>query len=385
MTIPIDPNLEPPASPALEDEGIAVQQAGEQGISQGRLILRRFLKHKPALVSIVLLVLIVGFAVSATGIPGIPGWWKWSYTQLLDQYNGGKPTLSLIPEFLGGAGITLGEHPFGQNTVGKDYFAMVMRGAMNSTYIMFIIGLMAAFIGVVIGAISGYYRGWVDAVLMRITDIVIVIPVIVLGAVVGVAMGGLGPLLLAVFLGFVAWTGIARLVRAEFLSLREREFVEAARVAGASNTRIIFKHILPNAMGVVIVSTTLLIAAAIILETSLSFLGYGVKSPDVSLGKLISDNEAAFQSKPWLFWWPAVFIVLLSLLVNFIGDGLRDAFDPRQKRVRFKKVKELPENMVAVSAAGTKAAVPEGATRAGGSAVSTQSALDDTEPDRSQS
>ena len=149
--------------------------------------------------------------------------------------------------------------------------------------------------------------------------------------------------------------------------------------------RIIFKHILLNAMGVVIVSTTLLIAAAIILETSLSFLGYGVKSPDVSLGKLISDNEAAFQSKPWLFWWPAAFIVVLSLLVNFIGDGLRDAFDPRQKRVRFKKVKELPENMVAVSAAGTKAAVPEGATRAGGSAVSTQSALDDTEPDRSQS
>ncbi len=130
-----------------------------------------------------------------------------------------------------------------------------------------------------VGAIAGYYRGWVDAVLMRITDIVIVIPIIVIGAVVGSAVGGLGPLVLAIFLGFFAWTGIARLVRAEFLTLREREFVEAARVAGASDARIIFKHILPNAMGVVIVSTTLLIAAAIILETSLSFLGYGVRSP----------------------------------------------------------------------------------------------------------
>ena len=144
---------------------------------------------------------------------------------------------------------------------------------------MFIIGGIAAFIGVVVGAIAGYYRGWVDSVLMRLTDIVIVIPIIVVGAVVGSAVGGLGPLVLAIFLGFFAWTGIARLVRAEFLSLREREFVEAARVAGASDARIIFKHILPNAMGVVIVSTTLLIAAAIILETSLCFLGYGVRSP----------------------------------------------------------------------------------------------------------
>lgn len=384
MTIPIDPNLEPPAAPPIEDEGIAVQEAGDQGVSQGRLILRRFLKHKPALVSIVLLLLIIGFSISATGVPGIPGWWKWNYTQLLELQDGGKPTLSLIPQWLGGAGIALGEHPFGQNSVGKDYFAMVMRGTMNSTYIMFIIGFIAAFIGVVVGAISGYYRGWVDAVLMRITDVVIVIPVIVLGAVVGVAAGGLGPLVLAVFLGFVAWTGVARLVRAEFLSLREREFVEAARVAGASDMRIIFKHILPNAMGVVIVATTLLIAAAIILETSLSFLGYGVKSPDVSLGKLISDNEAAFATKPWLFWWPAVFIVLLSLLVNFIGDGLRDAFDPRQKRVRFKKIKELPENMVVAGSVGTKAAVPEGADRGGGSAVGRRARRVETEDDGSQ-
>ncbi|MGC5170838.1 ABC transporter permease [Micromonospora sp. DT81.3] len=349
MTIPMGANFEAPAEPGADPT--TVLTSDEKGLSQGRLILRRFLQHKPALVSIVLFVLIVGFAISATGIFGIPGWWQWDYTSLLPIQDNGKPTLTLWP-------FALGDHPFGQNNVGKDYFAMVMRGLVNSAYIMFIIGGIATFIGVVVGAIAGYYRGWVDAVLMRLTDIVIVIPIIVIGAVVGSAVGGLGPLVLAIFLGFFAWTGIARLVRAEFLSLREREFVEAARVAGASDLRIIFKHILPNAMGVVIVAATLLIAAAIILETSLSFLGYGVRSPEVSLGLLISQNEGAFQTRPWLFWWPAVFIVILSLLVNFVGDGLRDAFDPRQKRVRFNKVKDLPED--AVVETGTTADVPEG-------------------------
>jgi peptide/nickel transport system permease protein len=357
MSIPIDASAESSATPPAQ--GGTVVTHDEQGVSQGRLILRRFLSHKPAVISMVLFVLVIGFAASASGIFGLPGWWKWNYEQLAPIVDAGRPSLSLVPTWLGGAGITLGEHPFGQSNVGKDYFAMTMRGIVVSTMVMFVIGLIAAFIGVVIGAVAGYYRGWVDAVLMRLTDIVIVIPIIVIGAVVGTAVGGLGPLLLAVFLGFVAWTGVARLVRAEFLSLREREFVEAARVAGASDLRIIFTHILPNAMGVVIVSTTLLIAAAIILETSLSFLGYGVRSPEVSLGLLISQNESAFQTRPWLFWWPAFFIVLLSLLVNFVGDGLRDAFDPRQKRVVFRRVKDLPAD--ATVETGTTSDVPDGA------------------------
>lgn len=357
MSIPIDASAESSATPPAQGGTVVTHDA--QGVSQGRLILRRFLSHKPAVISMILFVLVIGFASSASGIFGLPGWWKWDYQQLAPIIDAGRPTLSLVPTWLGGSGITLGEHPFGQSNVGKDYFAMTMRGIVVSTMVMFVIGLIAAFIGVVIGAVAGYYRGWIDAVLMRLTDVVIVIPIIVIGAVVGTAVGGLGPLLLAVFLGFVAWTGVARLVRAEFLSLREREFVEAARVAGASDFRIIFTHILPNAMGVVIVSTTLLIAAAIILETSLSFLGYGVRSPEVSLGLLISQNESAFQTRPWLFWWPAFFIVLLSLLVNFVGDGLRDAFDPRQKRVVFRRVKDLPAD--AAVEKGTTSDVPDGA------------------------
>ena len=122
-------------------------------------------------------------------------------------------------------------------------------------------------------------------------------------------------------------------MRGEFLSLREREFVDAARVAGASSARIIFKHILPNAVGVITVNTTLLMSAAILTETALSYVGLGVKSPDVSLGSLISANQAAFATRPWLFWWPGIFIVVICLTINFIGDGLRDAFDPRQKRI----------------------------------------------------
>jgi peptide/nickel transport system permease protein len=138
---------------------------------------------------------------------------------------------------------------------------------------------------------------------------------------------------LAVFLGIFAWTGLARLVRGEFLRLRESEFVDAARVSGASNMRIIFKHILPNAIGVVIVNTTLLMSSAILLETGLSFIGFGVRLPDVSLGYLINENQTAFGTRPWLFWYPGIFIVAIALCINFIGDGLRDAFDPRQKRV----------------------------------------------------
>ncbi|MFB2584297.1 ABC transporter permease [Herbiconiux liukaitaii] len=306
------------------------------GKSQGRLIFERFLQNRISVVSLVLLLIIVVFAFSATGIGPIPGWWKYNFRDLNPQAGG--PTLSLWPP-------SLGDHPFGQNRIGVDYFALTMRGIQNSLVVMVVIGGLGTVVGTVVGAIAGYYRGWVDAVLMRITDVFIVIPAIVIGAVVGqtAGSGGLGVWFLSILLALVSWMAIARLVRAEFLSLREREFVEAARVAGASDLRIIFKHILPNAVGVVIVSATLLAASAILLETGLSYLGYGIRSPESSLGLLISDNQSAFSTRPWLYWWPALFIVSLALLVNFVGDGLRDAFDPRQKRFKRRKMREFVE------------------------------------------
>jgi peptide/nickel transport system permease protein len=187
------------------------------------------------------------------------------------------------------------------------------------------------------GAASGFYRGKVDTLLMRTTDLFITMPLLVIGAVIGKIAGRVSGVVFAVAMGALLWTGLARLVRGEFLTLREREFVDAARVAGASDLRIIFKHILPNAIGTIIVATTLLMSSAILLEAALSFLGFGILPPDVSLGRLISQYQSAFATRPWLFWWPGLFIVSIALSVNFIGDGLRDAFDPRQKRIPSQK------------------------------------------------
>ena len=314
-----------------------------KGLSQGQIVRRRFFGHTGALVGLVAFALIFLLAFTSVGWAGIPGWWKYNHVDVSPLVNDGAPTLSLSP-------FSIGEHPFGQDRIGRDLFAMTMRGAQQSITVMFIIGLIAGMIGVIVGALSGYFRGWTEAVLMRLTDIIIIVPALLLAAVVSQIAGrrdsgswfsafaaNYGIVVLGVFLGFVVWVGLARLVRGEFLSLREREFVDAARISGSSNARIIFKHILPNAIGVVIVNVTLTMSSAILLETSLSYLGVGVKSPDTSLGLLISQNQEAFSTRPWLFWWPGLFIVAICLSINFIGDGLRDAFDPRQKKFNAKK------------------------------------------------
>ncbi len=333
-------------APAVAGEN-AIELQETAGLSQNQIVFRRFLRHRAAMISVIGLLFIVLFVFSAAGLrfgsernaATTPGWWPYSITDIADMSSEncaeglvGCPTLDVLPAFIDGTGMGLGKHPFGQDDIGRDYFALVMRGAEQSIQIMLIIGSIGALLGTVIGAISGFFRGWIDAVLMRLTDFIITVPTLIIGAVIGHRVGNLGVTLLGVFLGLFAWTGLSRLVRGEFLSLREREFVDAARVAGASNRRIIFKHILPNAVGVIIVSVTLLMSGAILLETGLSYLGFGVVSPDVSLGSLISQYQTSFSVRPWLFWWPGFLIVAIALCINFIGDGLRDAFDPRQKR-----------------------------------------------------
>lgn len=294
--------------------------------SQGSLIFKRFVKNPLAMGSLAVFVGIFLFSVVMIGLGPIPGVWDLNYRT---PYSQGAPN-----------GAPSIEHPFGQTTIGQDYFAMTMRGIQNSYLVMFLIGGTATVVGTIIGAVAGYYRGWIDAVLMRITDVFIVIPALIVGAVVGRISGDLGVWPLGILLGLVSWMSMARLVRGEFLTLREREFVDAARVAGASDRRIIFKHILPNAVGVVIVTSSLLMAAAILLETGLSYLGYGIQPPEISLGRLISDNQTAFANRPWLYWWPALFIVTPALAINFVGDGLREAFDPRQKRFNRRRTRE---------------------------------------------
>ncbi len=329
-------NIPPPIEePGHHDAGVtdsenSIENKEVEGLSQGQIVRKRFFRHKGALISMFALAFIIVLAFTSVGVAfgswKSGGWWPYTWNIAVEIENGGRPTWTLWP-------FSFGNHPFGQDEVGRDIFAVVMRGTQQSLMIMTIVGLIATFIGTVIGAISGYYRGWTDSVLMRFTDIIITIPVIVIGAVLGRRFGISGAVVLAVILGLVLWTGLARLVRGEFLSLREREFVDAARVAGARDRRIIFRHILPNAIGVIIVNSTLLMAAAILIETGLSFLGYGVQAPDTSLGKIISENQVAFATRPWLFWWPGLFIIAIALCINFIGDGLRDAFDPRQRRM----------------------------------------------------
>ncbi len=330
----------------------SIEMKETAGLSQGQLVRRRFFRHRAAIISMIYLVIIIVFVFSASGIHlgtkenpfTIQGWWHWTINDLSEvtiqnlptgEIVVGGPTLDVNP--FDGDGIEFGEHPFGQDSIGHDYFALVVRGAQQSIMVMLVVGFIGGLIGTIVGAIAGYFRGAIDSVLMRFTDLIITIPTVIIGAVIGARLGNLGVFPLAIFLGLFAWTGLSRLVRGEFLSLREREFVDAARVAGAKPSRIIFKHILPNAMGVIIVAITLLLSGAILLETALSYVGFGVQSPDVSLGTLISQYQDSFQASPWLFWWPGFFIISIALSVNFIGDGLRDAFDPRQKRALSRK------------------------------------------------
>lgn len=316
------------------NEVLTIEQREVEGLSQGTIVRRRFFRHRGALSAMVALGIMAILIYSSVGFDifglKIPGWYPHTYLDRFDvALPGGAPTWVLPFDF--------GEFPFGQDEIGRDIFALVMRGAQQSIIVMLLYGLVAGVLGIVIGAVAGFYRGWVDAVLMRFTDIIIIVPFLILAAVIGRATGEFGAPVLAIALGLFGWTALARLVRGEFLSLREREFVDAARVAGAANTHILFKHILPNAMGVVIVAISLLMSGAILTEAALSFLGVGVKSPDVSLGQILNQYQGAFASRPWLFWWPGLFIIAIALCVNFIGDGLRDAFDPRQRRMPGKK------------------------------------------------
>ncbi len=304
-------------------EDVTVLPPEEKSYSQGQLVRRRFFRHKGAIVGLVVLVGIAVLAFSSIGFGPVPGWWNKSYSTTGPSIDGGSPTLGWFK---------WGEHPFGQTQTGQDFFALTMRGTQISLIIAFVVGIVSTIIGTFVGSIAGYYRGWLESLLMRVTDLFIIIPLLVLAAVLGAIAGRQGIVALALVLALVTWTSLARLVRGEVLSLREREFVSAARAIGTSSPRIILRHILPNTVGVIIVATTFAIAAAILLETSLSFLGFGVRPPDVSLGSLISQYQTAFMSRPWLFWFPGMFILSIALSVNFIGDGLRDAFDPRQSK-----------------------------------------------------
>lgn len=345
MTTPVDIEQEP-RSDELDDERYDDEQLFEQkevaGLSQMQIVRRRFFRHKGAMIALFVLTFIVLLSITSVGAGPIDGWWQWEHTDIVPVAADQGPTASLRPTWLGGVGIQIGDHPFGvDNEVGRDMFALTMKGVQTTLVVILTVGVMTLIIGVGTGALAGYFGGWIDAVLMRLTDVIIVIPLLLFVAMVAFVTKASGMWTLAVVMGLFLWTGLARLVRAEFLALREREFVDAARVAGASPWRIIFKHILPNSVGVIVVSITLLMGGAILTEAALGYLGFGIQRPDVSLGNIVEQYKTAFSTRPWLFVWPGVFIVVIVLCLQFIGDGLRDAFDPRQKRIPKRKDLEV--------------------------------------------
>ncbi|MGQ0777040.1 MAG: ABC transporter permease [Pseudonocardiales bacterium] len=279
--------------------------------SQAQLVLRRFLQHRMAVISLIVLLAIVALAF-------VGGWlWKYSVVDI-------TPDESEPPSW---------EHPFGTDATGKDTFAQVLRGTQISIGISVLVAVFSTLFGTIWGATAGYYRGALDTVMMRISDLILTLPLLAVAAVLGHNVGGSWWLIALVIAGLY-WAYVSRVARGVVLSLREKEFIEAARALGASDTRIILRHLVPNALGAIIVNATVLVAIAILLETALSYLGFGVQSPDTSLGLLVSQAQTAVQTRPWLFYFPGLFIILIALTINFIGDGLRDAFDPQQTKAR---------------------------------------------------
>jgi peptide/nickel transport system permease protein len=279
--------------------------------SQLQQSVRRFMRHRLAVGSLIVFLILVLFAFVT------PLLWKYHYGQI-------TPDNNLAPSL---------KHPFGTDNLGHDMFAEVLRGMQQSIKVALSIAVIATVGGTLWGTLSGYYGRWIDTGLMRFADLILTIPQLALAAALANNVGGTW-WIIAIIIGALYAPYVARVVRGMVLSIREREYVEAARALGASDFRIMMRHLVPNAFAVVVVNATLLVATGILLETSLSFLGFGVRTPDTSLGLLIVLGQGAVNTRPWLFYFPGLFIILIALTINFLGDGLRDALDPQQTRQR---------------------------------------------------
>jgi len=220
------------------------------------------------------------------------------------------------------------QHYMGTDQLGRDVFSRMLHGAKVSLSVGFVAVAISIFIGILVGAIVGYYGGWVDSFLMRFVDIMLCFPSFFLILTV-VALLGPSLFKVMVVIGITSWMGTSRFVRAEFLSLRERDFVQAAKALGVKDHRIIFRHILPNALAPVFVTATLDVATAILVEAGLSFLGFGVQPPAPSWGNILTDGRAYIFDAWWLTLFPGLAILITVLSFNLLGEGLRDALDPR--------------------------------------------------------
>jgi ABC-type dipeptide/oligopeptide/nickel transport system permease subunit len=319
----VDPALVPGgaavvAAPAATPREAAI--AYESGLdverrSQWTDARRRFFRHRLAVASLVVIVIIFGAGLLAPWIAPYP----FQGYDISNTETG--PTLH-------------GFHIFGTDLLGRDHFSRVLYGIRTSERVAFIVMALSVLIWTIVGMLAGFYGRWVDNLLMRFTDLMLTLPAQAVLLTAAAFLGHGSPYRVAFILAFLGWTVLARIVRGQFLALREKDYVDAARAVGASDLRIMFRHMLPNSLAPILVQGTLTLGGAILAEAALSFLGFGVLPPTPALGKLIADGQDVSAHDWWLVTFPGLAIVLIVLCINFVGDGLSDALDPTRRRVR---------------------------------------------------
>jgi peptide/nickel transport system permease protein len=323
----------------IHETGISAPQPGSTegatdvvGRSLGQLFWSRFRQDKFAVAGVVFIFIMIILALAAPWIA--------------ENVAGHGPNETFIRERTDEFGLPLGpdrEFWFGSDKAGRDMFVRVLYGARTSLTVAFLSTSITLVIGVFLGLMAGFYRGKVDTFVSRVIDVVMSLPVLLLsvglvaacglsaeGCLFGIIKPGL--LLVSYIIGLFSWPYIARIVRGQVLSLREKEFIEAARSQGSGNLRIMFREVLPNVAAPIIVYTTLIIPNNILFEAALSFLGIGVPPLTPSWGKMLSQASETFTYAPWMMIWPGLFLFLTVFAFNLVGDGMRDALDPRTRR-----------------------------------------------------
>ncbi|MGD8244020.1 MAG: ABC transporter permease [Anaerolineae bacterium] len=303
---------------------IGADQLEAPPLSVGKMTWLRLRRHKVALAGAVMLILLFLYSFGGAFL------FTEAYANFTDT------SLRLSPPSAA--------HPFGTDTVGRDILARTIYGGQISLLIAIAAVVLGVVIGILVGAVAGYFGGWIDALLMRFTEAVISIPRIFLLLVMAKFFGGQIPdleiagrtfsgsvIVIIVIIGMTSWMYLARIVRAEFLSLKEEDFVMAAQATGTSTREIIFRHILPNSIAPIVVSATIGVAGAMISEAYISFLGLGVQPPTATWGNMLDGAYNYIEQAPWLWIFPGLLILLTVLSINFLGDGLRDALDPRSR------------------------------------------------------
>ncbi len=303
--------IRPAQSTAEQTQGrIAAQTKASYGQSYWQIAWRRFLKHRLAMVGAV-----VALALSAIAL----------FAPVLAPH--APDSISLTSRWA----VPGRTHLFGADELGRDEFSRIMFAGRISLSLGYIVAINISIIGMLVGAVSGFYGGKVDTVLMRLVDVLLSVPTLPLYLILAALIPGGGVSRIILIFTTFGWTGVARLVRGQVLSLKRQDFVEAARAMGASETRLILRHLLPNAMAPVIVAATLTVGGAILGESALSYLGLGIAPPTASWGNMLQRAQEYIWNASWLAVFPGVFIFITVLSFNFLGDGLRDALDPRLK------------------------------------------------------